>query len=257
MYNYWIDPIIVPGIEAVPMYWKGINAPVTVGGNSDWILTFNEPDRPDQANMTPTAGVTDYHKVENENPDARLVCPAVSAEGPQWRWQWLNVYRQKYGKMPRVDAVAVHVYPQTEAYFHQVVDEAWRFAQQFGVRLWVTEYAYLPGFPGGMPRAVEMTKWLTEHFASNPYRYERWSPFILSCKNTEPWAFGKLGNPSLLDYATGALTPMGKAYTSVAPELEFALPGTDVDGDGDVDIGDVVRVASSVGKLVLPGKDAG
>ena len=46
-------PQLFPGIESVPMIWDARSIGQPLGGNSAWLLGFNETDLWDQAKMTP------------------------------------------------------------------------------------------------------------------------------------------------------------------------------------------------------------
>jgi len=247
-YDWHYQPAVFAGIESVPMYWDATVVGKPLGGNSIWRLGFNEPDIASQAGMTPAQGAAFWRQIEQDpqNQNAKLVAPTPSSEGNQWRWDWKAEYQARYGRSPKVDAVGVHVYPQTWSYFLQTMDDAWAFAQAFGVKLWVTEYAFLPCWSANDVNLAKMT----QHFIDNPGRFERWAPFILSCSGLESWSFGAKCNTSLVNFSTGQLTPIGQAYTAMHPAVDYADPRADVNQDGKVDISDIVIVGSSFGKPI-------
>jgi len=249
-YDWSLTPAVYPGIEAVPMVWDEKSVGKAIGGNSQWLLTFNEADSPYQANMSLRTSVVSYRALEVANPNRKLVSPAPTADDWVWRDQWLNEYIRLYGRKPRVDAVATHIYPRTWQYFLDAMDAAWSFAQVFGVKVWITEYAYLPGWPGGIGAAAEMVGRITQHCLDNPDKFERWAPFILSHTGAEGWAWGTEHNVSLVSKTTGKLTHIGSTYADLHPSVDYADPRADVNKDGTVDILDIVLVGSSFGKPV-------
>jgi hypothetical protein len=56
LWNWQTDPPVFEGIESVPCVWSAAFIGRPLGGNSEWVIGFNEPDQWDQANLTPEAG---------------------------------------------------------------------------------------------------------------------------------------------------------------------------------------------------------
>ena len=212
-------PAVVDGAggEFVPMVWSGNTAGIKAPAGSRWLLGFNEPDSASQADMTLDECARAWRRVEVVNPALKLVAPAPTADIRGWRDDWVEVYRRLWGEDPRFDAVAVHVYPQKWGYFEECIAAAWQFARRYGVRLWVTEYAFLPCWAPAPGDAVAMLKRMTTYMARDPARFDRWAPFILTCSGREKWAFGEECNSSLVDYYTGQLTELGRGYLECRP----------------------------------------
>lgn len=239
-------------IEAVPMIWGRGDIGKALGGNSEWLMGFNEPDSVSQAHLSLTEAAQLWKAVELRHPTRRLVSPTPSADNWGWREQWLAEYRRLYRRDPRIDAVATHIYPRTWDYFLQAMEAAWSFAERFGARLWVTEYAYLPCWPGGIAEAAAMVGRMTQHFLDHPERFERWAPFILSATGAEKWNFGTGCNTSLVDKRTGALTRIGATYAGMRPAEDWADPRADIIPDGEINILDLAFLAGQFGKKVEP-----
>jgi autotransporter-associated beta strand protein len=101
----------------VPMFWgtwavnqNNINA-VRNNPNVDWVFGFNEPERPDQANVSVADAVSAWTTLSNgfAGSDVRLVSPAVSdtTDGRAWMTDFRN---QVNAAGLTVDAVAFHWY---------------------------------------------------------------------------------------------------------------------------------------------------
>lgn len=130
-------------LEAVPMLRKAGDWGDRQGGNSRWLMGFNEPDRRDQADLTPAQAATAWRTVEQRFPGKRLVSPAPSGPGLAWLPQFRDAYRQQYGTWPRLDALAVHCYlPHEDC--RAIVTQALAWADAWGVsEVWLTEWAAL------------------------------------------------------------------------------------------------------------------
>lgn len=109
---------------------------------SDVILGFNEPDRADQANMTPEQGAIAWRLILTLYPTRTLISPAPSQLHPEWLWQMVDEYQRLYYERPRFDGIAVHYYagPDTPTFAQWM--QARRTDEQlhgYDVPLWVTE----------------------------------------------------------------------------------------------------------------------
>ena len=77
-----------------------------VGGNSPYILGFNEPDLSSQANLTPQRAAVLWRRIEQAYPHRLLVSPAVSCGDLYWLVRFRSAYRELYGTWPRFDVLA-------------------------------------------------------------------------------------------------------------------------------------------------------
>lgn len=100
-------------IESVGMIWGvrtvGRRCP-QVTGSSKVLLTFNEPDAADQANIPPAAGAVAFRQVENCYPDHLLVAPSILHD-LGWLEKMRRIYIELYGAPPRFDFLSIHCYP--------------------------------------------------------------------------------------------------------------------------------------------------
>jgi hypothetical protein len=106
--------------EFAPMFWgswavnQGNIDAVKNNANVEWVLGFNEPERPDQANLTVTQAISHWTTLSNgfAGSGKKLVSPAVAdTGGATGGQQWLaNFMTQAAANNLQVDAVAFHWY---------------------------------------------------------------------------------------------------------------------------------------------------
>lgn len=150
-YYTW-GPTAVLGLEDLPftpMCWgshgapqKGVNAPVLLG--------FNEPDRTDQSNISPSEARNLWTMLAV--PGRRLGSPATSTN-PSKAGSWLEQFMAD--PAPQVDFVCVHWYapPSVDSFLKQI-DAVWAKYQK---PIWVTEFAvadWSGKFQGGFDVAL-------------------------------------------------------------------------------------------------------
>jgi len=104
-----------PNATFVPMIWgnKNMNPQdlqKAANSKSPMILTFNEPDLPEQANMTPQQALSQWGKLEATG--KKLSSPAISnSEKPGQGVQWLDQFMKGAAAGGhRVDSIALHWY---------------------------------------------------------------------------------------------------------------------------------------------------
>lgn len=143
-YNWWYTegPVCSPRLPFVPMVWDetAVISATTYLTGPGWLLGFNEPNLPSQADMTPTLAFQLWPYLEGTG--RKLVSPAVFASTNcpgcgTWLEEWWSLCQARTPSC-RVDAIALHWYGcdtvMLEAYLQ-------RRAQQFpGLPLWLTEW---------------------------------------------------------------------------------------------------------------------
>jgi hypothetical protein len=144
LYDWSNIPPVFEGVESVPMLWPALmvngQCP-TLGGNSSWLLGFNEPEL---MGMTPHDGAILWHQLEGCYPGMRYVSPATVTDHG-----WLAAMRDEhmalYGHYPQWDALAFHVYAFDRTLYENAVDALatmTAYADSWGIdELWVTEFA--------------------------------------------------------------------------------------------------------------------
>lgn len=215
-YDWSAQPPLYPGVESVPMLWGAGNVGQPVGGNSEWLLTFNEPDVPGQANIAPEDAVKIWFVIEQSYPNRRLVSPGVL--NLLWLDQWWAAYVSAYGSPPRVDAVAMHCYgswvPDDKC--QRRTDDFVAWANERGIReVWVTEFARQLCYPYTEQGAVQFITENVAYWRTIP-AVTRVAYFQTTYRGDEPWAFPGNCNTSLVDWETQQLTAVGRAYAGLA-----------------------------------------
>jgi hypothetical protein len=200
------------GVERVPMIRDKTNVSVTqLGGNSDWLMGFNEPDLcPEQACLTPAEAAVLWREIETRWPDKRLVAPAPSHLHPEWLVQWYLAYQERYGQAPRIDALAMHCYWRTADDCITLAQEFEGLAEIWGIQEgWVTEFAFTQTTANWQAQIRQFTESL-ERSAF----WTRYAPFVshIPCSADDVyWNCAASGDPSLLT-TFGQLTDIGRMY---------------------------------------------
>ncbi len=140
-YNWSPTPAQCLGMENVPMV--GRNVPAQVGGNSRMLLTINEPDLADQADMTPEEAVLVYAQIEVNFPTKLLALPVQSQLHPDWLPRFYTAYVARYNRPPRFDIIAVHCYFWTAAECIALLQRNEEWAIQWSAsEIWLTEFGF-------------------------------------------------------------------------------------------------------------------
>lgn len=199
-YNWSSETWNCPGVENVPMAWAGV--PQTVRGNSDWLMGFNEPDRPDQANLTPEQAAIKWRGIEAMYPERKLVAPAPSHLDPEWLARFRDAYIAAFDRPPRLDALAVHCYLPTADECIALVQQFEDWAAAWNVpEVWVTEFSFVD---------TKEEKQFIRYLQADPM-VSRYGWFALSYRGFETWAPARDAQAPLVD-STGKLTAWGSTY---------------------------------------------
>ncbi|HEX5323863.1 MAG TPA: glycosyl hydrolase [Capsulimonadaceae bacterium] len=192
------------GIEFVPMAWNGVVAErLNLPKGTKAVLGFNEPDRPDQANMSIDLAVKDWPLLDKTG--ILLGSPAPSWWSAEWMKQFMQVAAQKN---LRIDFVCIHWYNVPDpAFFLKTIQQ---IHDTYHKPIWITEFAvglFGPNQPTFTPDQVAaFMKAVLPQLEKMPYvqRYA-WFPSDTSDKALGASAlFNKDGSP----------TPLGQIYAS-------------------------------------------
>jgi len=105
-------------------------------------MGFNEPDRADQADLTPRPRFLCGTKSNNTS-RPKTGCSGTESRKPDLARRFRNGYITVYGTPPRFDALAVHCYFPSAAACIQYVETFKGWAKAWGVKeIWNTEFAF-------------------------------------------------------------------------------------------------------------------
>ncbi|MDX3659188.1 sigma-70 family RNA polymerase sigma factor [Streptomyces sp. ID05-26A] len=157
-YNWAAQPDGIPtppNVEFVPMIWgTKFTDDATLAkakANGKVLLGFNEPDFPDQANMTPEQALDLWPKLQATG--LRLGSPAVAHSGDK-PGGWLDRFMTGAAQRGlRVDFIAVHWYGSdfSDAAVGHLRNYLAAVHARYGKPIWLTEYALID-FSGGSAR---------------------------------------------------------------------------------------------------------
>jgi hypothetical protein len=205
----------------VPMVWNGSDVTDKTlcrlkAGGYDTLLTFNEPDGKDQANMTVEKALSYWPKLMRSG--LRLGSPAPASVSQ--RKDWLGRFMAEADKRGyRVDFICLHWYGDITA--PDAVDELKNFLETQYARyrrpIWLTEFSGSTGYwiehenpPVTPAKNAAFIRKALPMLEALPF-LERYAWFELKWTE-EPWADVALVNPK-----TGKLTAAGKAYRDAKP----------------------------------------
>ncbi|PLB55389.1 hypothetical protein P170DRAFT_470807 [Aspergillus steynii IBT 23096] len=151
-WNMYSNGDLPEGVEFVPMLWGSkmfgewfvaIETLLASASSASYIMGFNEPDMPEQANMGAGEAAGYYRDyITKFSGQAKLVTPAVTngvgeGLGLTWMRDFLNQC-QDCG----ISVLAVHWYGESSEDFLKYVDDAVDLANEFNLEsTWVTEFA--------------------------------------------------------------------------------------------------------------------
>ncbi|ERF71815.1 hypothetical protein EPUS_01730 [Endocarpon pusillum Z07020] len=202
------DGTLAPGIEFVPMLWGEkkfgnweASAKSALAAGAKHLLSFNEPDLAEQANMnTATAAAAHIKYMNPYAGQAKIGSPAVTNGGPSGGTDgmglgWLRKFFDRCNGNCKVDFVAFHWYDSADnvAYFKNYVSDVIKLAQEKGVqKVWLTEFAAAGSDAQIAKFLAEVLPWMDSNDAIERYAY-------FMCSD------GRLVNGN-------SLTAVGKAY---------------------------------------------
>jgi hypothetical protein len=144
-----------PNVEFVPMIWgeKSMDQANLdkARANGKVLLGFNEPDFPDQANMTPERALDLWPKLQATG--LRLGAPSVGHSGDK-EGGWLDRFMTGAAQRGlRVDFIPIHWYGSdfSAAAVGHLKNYVEAVHARYGKPVWLTEYSLID-FSGGSPR---------------------------------------------------------------------------------------------------------
>jgi hypothetical protein len=210
-YGWSPKPPNCAGIENIPMIWGAGDVNATLGGNSQWVMGFNEPDSGSQANLTPAQAASLWYQIEQMYPDRKLLAPAPSGANANWLVDFRNAYISAYGTPPRLDGLAVHCYAWYASQCIPFVQQFESWASSWGVaEVWVTEFSFATTSPSSPSLSVQQAQTFISWMEGQP-QVTRFAWFASKIQGTESWLPPSFDTP-LVDWNTGQLTSYGNMY---------------------------------------------
>jgi hypothetical protein len=207
-YNWGSCPPFPKG--CVPMSWGGID-PNLPTDYSDYILLFNEPDRPDQANITPENGIIIYKGLKSKYPFAKWV--VGNTFYPNWLYSFKALCRADVTCiMP--EYWGLHAYLGNIEYLSTMKQQLTIAHEKLGGIFWITEFASTRGnlsVDDGLVKFFESKDWI-----------ERWAIFCNRAKGDE-WWYPSSWIVRLFDWDTGEPTSIGNWYINGLEEVFLPL----------------------------------
>jgi len=247
-YDWGPMPSFCPGIEAVPMIWSTSQAGQPLGGNSLWVMWFNECSQVGQCNKAPQVAAATYNANLDKYPGKQHVAPN------ECDLYWASLFLSQVMVKPQALGVHLYVWEPLEQALERTritLDQAVGLAQRNGIReIWLTEWAALPGYMGQEEAQEYMRRVFAEVLPDYP-TITRQAWFQVSYRGDERWAFGPSNNTSLVEYASGQLTPFGRIYREQISQRTLNPlwdERADVNRDENVNILDLVIVAGKFGQ---------
>ncbi|KAG8927202.1 hypothetical protein FRC02_008409 [Tulasnella sp. 418] len=192
----------IPNFYVMQWNGNGINqlASKTSAAGSSVILGFNEPDHPDQANMTPANAASLWKQyiqpIKAQNPNIKLISPAFTNGGSPMGFAWMDAFLAACTGCT-FDAIALHWYGGWMDDFKEFINTA----KKYNKPLWLTEFGLA---------------WDAQAQAAN---YLEFLPLALAYLDSEPAVakyafFGAFYSGTGKDMlnSSGQLTDVGKLY---------------------------------------------
>ena len=175
-----------------------------------YLLGFNEPDRPDQANMSVSQALALWPQLMAL--DVPLVSPAPAQGGEDW---WLTPFMDQADNLGyRTDYGAGHWYssPSVDNLFNHINDIQ---NDSNGRKVWLTEFSVVD-WSGGSGNWSEESNYnfILEFLwrAESKNNLDKYAVFLFSGSSpANPW---DKTNPRSNFFSGGSLTPFGKAYAA-------------------------------------------
>lgn len=196
-YNWDMRPggSLPPNVEYVPMLWgaestSGWSSAVdsALSSGSQYLLGFNEPDHPEQANMSPEDAASAYKQYMTPYADrAKLVSPAITnSNNPGQGLDWMRTFLQACTDCQQ-SVMAIHWYGGADGAddFKQHVTQCIDLANQNGMNeVWITEFAATGDANSQVQFLQDVIPWLESQQGVGRYAYFMVSQGLLVSGNS-------------------------------------------------------------------------
>lgn len=192
------------------MIWGAVDMDTPLGGNSDWIMGFNEPDTAWQANLSPAQAAALWRQIEQRYPTRKLLSP-VTGNDPNWLPNFRDAYISAYGTAPRLNGLAMHCYAWYASQCIPRTQQLETLASTWGAtEVWVTEFSFATTSPSSPDRSLQEQQlyidWMVAERGVTRYAW-----FASKIQGNEWWIMNAFLTP-LVDWSTGQPTQYGSIY---------------------------------------------
>ncbi|HMR66954.1 MAG TPA: glycosyl hydrolase [Anaerolineae bacterium] len=191
---------------------------------SGYLIGFGEPNLTEQNSyLSPTEGATLWKQIEDAvvGTNIKLVSPAPNQFNPgqygqqyghQWTWAMADEFQRLYGRKPRFDATAWHIYADSASQLQNYLTARHNEAVTRGYNgpVWVLEYAgqcVTSSVPTVQSLMMATAPWLN----STPW-IERYAWFATRLTPGSDAAGNDYSRCSLVDSSSGTVTSLGYTY---------------------------------------------
>lgn len=210
-------------IPVAPMIWgKDVMEQIPdITSKDSYILGFNEPDHPEQSNLSADEAVELWEAITATG--RRTVAPAV-ASSTAWLDSFISAVDADDNL--RCDAIPMHFYTAFPAsQVQECLKQIDNLYARYNRPIWLTEVSVWGQHPvlsnnsyenlEARKNVEEFMKELVEGLEARPYveRYS-WFPYNINSDNEIDGA-AYSGASALFDYDTGAITELGELYASL------------------------------------------
>jgi len=197
-YNWGESTKLTTPAQFVPMVYSGHrDAPKS---REKFLLGFNEPDHPKQADMTPAEALDKWPALVAKS--QTLVAPALA--GNPLKSEWMAAFLKPD---PKVDALAVHWYKGADS--ARFIKDLEEIHAHFKKPLWVTEFAPQTAADSA-ENPTKFTQAKVNAFIEETTAFMEKTPWV----QRYAWHHSGVGTSALFT-KTGELTDTGKAYAAV------------------------------------------
>jgi len=178
----------------------------------NYLLGYNEPDRPDQSDIPPLEAAEAFAELSQTYPDKTLIGPAVA--GPNT--EWLDPFMEACQALGcRIDFIGLHTYNRNP---NVVMRNINTIAERYGQKIFFTEFA-VPN-ESDEAKIVQFVEELLPQLeqSENVFRYSWFiTRYYPNFDNSSNFWLDPLN--SLLEEEGPFLTPVGQAYDKPWHEL--------------------------------------
>jgi len=204
-----------PAVTFIPMIRDKVDftngTAVAVPGQYPTILGFNEPNQPDQANMSPLEAAVAWLEVQDKYGDRELVSPATGHIDTEWFDQFMAEC-ELLGC--RFDYLATHWYGDAKGGYgnaEYTMTKLQEYSERYGKKIWFTEFAVAREHDeDAIINYIQELLPLLEH-SDFIHKYSWFVSRYYEQYDDSGWFWIDPIN-SLLEQNTSRLTNIGKAY---------------------------------------------